>query len=277
MRQRIIVTLDKALDWCVENWRAMVVLLPASTFVFFTVVLFFGLTVNAALAITKTLVVLECIAIGAIVALNLKYRRQISLWLDAADTIDAMISKDDVFLDWDEFLTEPAGDPLLERIRLHCLTLPRDFPPVESGDFCNQYGVAILQGYQKRLRVGLVTRAMASWSVFWSVRRAKKLAEMDWPEDDAGDGFEALGNMPDGVSDPIPAAPMKLDPPSTATPIPPLPEDTPSTKANTTPAGKKPAKKAAAKKTAARKSSTKKATKKKAKKSRNASSGRRVA
>lgn len=152
----------------------MVVLVPAGTFVFFTLVLFFGLTVAGALAVTKVLVALELVLAGAVLVLHLKYRHQISQWLDAADAIEAMLSNDDVFSDWDDFIADPASDPEVERIRLHCLTLPQEFPPAEPNEYCNQQGIEVLHGYVRRLRTGLATRAVEACAGLWSAWRASK-------------------------------------------------------------------------------------------------------
>ncbi len=175
--RRILTTLDNGLDCCVKNWQVVVVLMPAATFVFFTVVLFFGLTVRGALAITQVLAAIELALAGVVLLLHLKYRRQISRWLDAADAIEAMLCKDDAFSDWDEFIAKPAGDPEVEWIRLHCLTLPQEFPAPD--EYCNQQGIDVLEGYMRHLRAGLATRAL---DAFVRARRAWRDARnpADW-------------------------------------------------------------------------------------------------
>jgi hypothetical protein len=179
-RQRILTTLDAGLDCCVKNWRVMPVLIAAGTFVFFTIILFFGLTVAGALAATKVLAAIEFALAGAILVLHLKYRHQISQWLDAADAIEAMLCKDDVFSDWDDFIADPASDPELERIRLHCLRLPQEFPPAAPDEYCSQPGIEELHGYVRRLRTGLATRVVEVCAGLWSAWRAsKKPADAD--------------------------------------------------------------------------------------------------
>ena len=175
--QRLVPPLDKGLDWCVENWRVLIVLIPAATFVFFALVLFFGLTVYSALAATRTLAIFQICLAAVILVLHLKYRRQRSQWLDAADAIEAMLCKDDAFGDWDAFLANPSDDPELERVRLHCVSLSQERPPVVSGEYFDAQGVDILEGYMRRLRVGLATRVLERSGLLSAERAGPKRAE----------------------------------------------------------------------------------------------------
>ena len=181
----------------------LAVLVPAATFVVFTLVIFFGLTVAGAIGITRVLAVVELVLAGGIFGLNFRYRRQINKWLDGADAIEAKFSGDDLFAEWDEFVAVEAGDPEVERIRVHCLRLPREFPPTAGGAYCSDEGIEIMQGYVTRLRVGLVTRAVEECSTWWSQRRAaRKPDDADTPADDASGGGECIP-IPDPVTHPV--------------------------------------------------------------------------
>lgn len=174
LRQRLLAMLDSAVDQCVESWRVLAVLMPAGTFVFFTLVLFFGSTVTGALAFTKVLAAIEIVLAVGILVLNLKYRRRVNAGLEAADAIEAKISDDDVFSDWDEFIADPAGDPEVERIRLHCLGMAEEFPPVAPDEYCNHTGIEVLEGYVRQLRAGVATRAVQECSERWQAWRAAR-------------------------------------------------------------------------------------------------------
>lgn len=182
-------------------------LMPVGTILVFALVIFFGLTVSSALATTRVLAAIELALAGGIFALNLKYRRQLNQWLDAADTIEAKICRDDVFSDWDEFIAGPAGDPEVERVRVHCLGLPQEFPPAAPDEYCNEQGVEVLQGYVRRLRAGLATRAVEGCSGWWRGRQAaRKPADADGPPpaDTSGAGRESILYIPDPVPHPAP-------------------------------------------------------------------------
>lgn len=162
----ILAPLDRALDWCVENWRALAVLMPAATFLAFALFIFLGLSVGSALATTKTLALIQLVGATTVLVLNMRYRRQLTQRHDAADAIGAMIGGEDVFSEWDEFLSTPAADREVERIRRHCLSLPREFPPQARGAYCGEQGMRVLRGYALHLRAGLATRgveALTAW------------------------------------------------------------------------------------------------------------------
>ena len=56
--------------------------------------------------------------------------------------------------DWDDFTSVPIRDPELEKIRLRCLGLDREFPPTEAGAYCSSEGFAVLREMLEQLRRG---------------------------------------------------------------------------------------------------------------------------
>ena len=53
--------------------------------------------------------------------------------------------------DWDDFISVHIKDKSLEAIRAQCAALPEDYPPLESGKYCGDDGIAILQSFIERL------------------------------------------------------------------------------------------------------------------------------
>lgn len=53
---------------------------------------------------------------------------------------------------WDDFLSVPIGDPYLDRIRLRCSKLDKEFPPDVPGQYCGARGLAVLRDFVAELR-----------------------------------------------------------------------------------------------------------------------------
>ena len=208
LRQQILALIDAAIDWCIEHWRALIVMVPAGTFIFFALLIFFGMTVAESVAGVRVLVAVEIALTGAILVLNLRYRRQLNRRLDAADAMDALLSDDDVFSDWEEFINTPARDPEVETIRRHCMKLPEVFPPEASREYCNEQGVKQLEAYMTRLRCGLATRAVEGCVTWWEAwRKANKRAKAEAAEPIAA-GLDDDESMPEEPAEMPPAASM---------------------------------------------------------------------
>ena len=47
--------------------------------------------------------------------------------------------------DWDDFTSLPTGYPELDAVQAFCLGLPADYPPTESGHWCNPDGLRELR------------------------------------------------------------------------------------------------------------------------------------
>lgn len=54
--------------------------------------------------------------------------------------------------DWDDFISLPINDPFLDQIRLHCASLPEEFPPGENENYCSAEGEKIMRDYVRKLR-----------------------------------------------------------------------------------------------------------------------------
>lgn len=47
--------------------------------------------------------------------------------------------------DWDDFISIKQKDPEIEKIRQLCAELPERFPPIVSGNYCNEKGLEVLK------------------------------------------------------------------------------------------------------------------------------------
>jgi hypothetical protein len=54
--------------------------------------------------------------------------------------------------DWDEFLSFPIANPMLEEIRVLCGSLPEIYPPTKKGHYCNDEGLRLLRDTVVKLR-----------------------------------------------------------------------------------------------------------------------------
>ena len=174
IRHRILTPLDTAIDRGIENWRLLAALVPGGTILFLFLFLVFGVSFGTVFLAAVFLGLLEVGIGGGIFLLDVKFRQQINQWAEAADAIEALISQDDVFGDWDQFISNSVDDPELERIRLECTGLPQQFPPDAEGNYCNEAGIEILEGYARRLRSGIATKGAELIWAWWQERRARK-------------------------------------------------------------------------------------------------------
>lgn len=200
LRHRILAPLDVAIERAIENWRLLLALVPGGTLLFLFLLLVFGTSFLAVFLLGFFVIVLEAGIGSAIFLLDVKYRPQLNEWSSAADAIEAQISGDDVFGDWDDFIAGPADDPELEDIRAHCARLPQEHPPDQDGDYCNDDGVEVLDSHIKHLRTGLATKgAEVAWT-WWTERRAarrrKKGGAPARPKKTRGGRTEAVQQLP---------------------------------------------------------------------------------
>lgn len=248
IRQRIIVPLDKVIDRCIEHWGLVSILSLGGTFLFLFLFLIYGAPKSTVYVSASALGAIELLIGIAIFLLDVRYRRQLRQWAEAADAIEATIHNDDVFGDWDAFVERPSRDRELEEIRVHCLEIPKEYPPRTAEAYCNDDGVQVLEAYVRRLRSGLLSRAMDE---FFSRRKARKgekkaagaehLSEPDVEDDDMLQDTIWIEAPPDVADD---------------TPAPdPEPEPEPKAKAKVKAKKKTPA---TPKKTAAKKKTSKK-------------------
>ena len=53
---------------------------------------------------------------------------------------------------WDDFISIPLTDPELEKIRIRCAQLPKEFPPERASVYCNEQGMVVLKTYAQLLK-----------------------------------------------------------------------------------------------------------------------------
>ena len=71
---------------------------------------------------------------------------------EVASTIENFINGTSGPYDWDDFVSIPIKDAELNKIRLHCANLYKEYPPQKDGHFCSEEGVKVLSNYIKKLR-----------------------------------------------------------------------------------------------------------------------------
>ena len=71
---------------------------------------------------------------------------------EASQYIDDFLSGRGATWDWDDFISIPLDDPLLEEVRLKCASLPARFPPTGPGQYCSEAGMAELRGFLDALK-----------------------------------------------------------------------------------------------------------------------------
>ncbi len=49
--------------------------------------------------------------------------------------------------EWDDFISIPIENSFLEKIRIRCAGLTKEFPPQNKGEYCNDEGVKVLEEY----------------------------------------------------------------------------------------------------------------------------------
>lgn len=196
LRQRVLAPLDKAIDRGVENWGLVSILSVGGTFLFLFLFLIYGAPRGTVIWTASILGVIQVVVGGEIFLLNLRYRRQLERWADAADAIEAVILKDDMFSDWENFIDRRSRDREVERIRLHCQRLPEEYPPEHADEYCNVLGMKVLEAYVTQLRSGLVTRAVEDFLV-WRMARKQPTVAFDEAQEDVEDAIEDVDDTDD--------------------------------------------------------------------------------
>ena len=56
--------------------------------------------------------------------------------------------------DWDDFISVPLDDPILEQVRLTAVQIPDRFPATQVGHYCSAEGLAELRKLADALRDG---------------------------------------------------------------------------------------------------------------------------
>lgn len=85
-------------------------------------------------------------------ATRLSRRRNVMTYEEVAAIIERFLDGAGDVWDWDDFITRPLADDLLDTIRKHCATLREQYPPTEANRYTNERGEEILRGYVRQLR-----------------------------------------------------------------------------------------------------------------------------
>ncbi len=82
--------------------------------------------------------------------LTKRYNRRSSS--EVADIIEHFIEGKGSSWDWDDFVSSPINNFKLDKIRIRCAQLGKEFPPKKSGEYTNEDGLKILKQYINELR-----------------------------------------------------------------------------------------------------------------------------
>ncbi len=72
--------------------------------------------------------------------------------LEAAETIERFVEGRSDAYEWDDFISRPADDPFIEKIRAECAELPTRFPATMPSEYCNEAGAFRLKELAAHLR-----------------------------------------------------------------------------------------------------------------------------
>lgn len=70
----------------------------------------------------------------------------------ASRTIERFVDGGGGAWDWDDFISVPDADPLLEEARRKCIEVPQRFPPEDSHHWCGPKGLDELRRIAQELR-----------------------------------------------------------------------------------------------------------------------------
>jgi hypothetical protein len=101
------------------------------------------------LPVILVLALLGAFTILKLLTYNKKYKRSRN---QVAGLLDSFLGEESGWKAWDTFLSFPLEDEELERIRIRCANLDREFPPDIDGYFCNDKGIEVIRGYIAELR-----------------------------------------------------------------------------------------------------------------------------
>jgi hypothetical protein len=80
-----------------------------------------------------------------------------TLYLTIADLLDRFVNDEVSPYEWDDFVSVPEKDPLLEAIRFECASLPERFPPRSQTEYCGEGCDARLHELSALLRARATT------------------------------------------------------------------------------------------------------------------------
>ena len=196
MISRILLQLDDAIDYCIENRRLVAMIAAPGTLLF---LLLFLLFTGAGGPVFVMGVLLGLAEGGLAFGLGVLYFRyehdKKEDRLDVADAIEGFVTGTNVMSEWEEFLAKPSRDPDLEKIRDHCVRLPKEYPPQHPGSYCGLEGFDVLLGYVMSLRAGIATKLFEEIRQWWESRR-QRAAEVQEKDRLFVDADEQDGRVP---------------------------------------------------------------------------------
>jgi hypothetical protein len=101
------------------------------------------------LPVILVVALLGAFAILKLLTYNRKYKRSRE---QVADLLDSFLGEESGWRAWDTFLSFPLKDEKLERIRIRCANLDREFPPDTDGHFCGDKAIDVIRTYIAELR-----------------------------------------------------------------------------------------------------------------------------
>lgn len=101
--------------------------------------------------IISCMIILGIIAFFVVLFIFLKRHSRISPF-DMANIIERFIDGKSTDWEWDDFISSPVSDHSLDKIRIRCSQLDKEFPPLKLGEYTNEKGIEILRQYVRYLR-----------------------------------------------------------------------------------------------------------------------------
>ncbi len=71
---------------------------------------------------------------------------------NVADWMENFLDGKGGLWEWDDFRSIPINDPELDRIRIRCRDLPKEFPPGENEVYCSAEGERVMREGIRQLR-----------------------------------------------------------------------------------------------------------------------------
>lgn len=72
--------------------------------------------------------------------------------IEVATIIERFVDGRSSPYEWDDFISRPVEDSVIDEIRLECVAIPERFPPSVPTQYCNEQGAERLKGLAARLR-----------------------------------------------------------------------------------------------------------------------------
>ncbi len=70
---------------------------------------------------------------------------------ELAKLIDSFLNGTSGAWGWDDFISKPQDDPVVEQIRRTCIELPDKFPSEKANAYCNEQGLEVLRKLSRDL------------------------------------------------------------------------------------------------------------------------------